>query len=201
MKLLFSNLIILSFFAFSSCKKEPVVQPPIPIQPPVEEMLYTNLSNAEVKYMKPGVWIDLNNDNRADVLFEVMRIGDAINKYDRFMFNIVTSIRVNVPVNINDQIPVFLKNAIIPLEDFDGNNWYGGSEIDLIQKSLFDNGSVFWRGNWLTAKQAYLPLQIIIEGKRHNGWIELTADQENEKIILHRAAISKAPEKIIKAGL
>jgi len=50
-------------------------------------------------------------------------------------------------------------------------------------------------------KQAYLPLQIIIEGKRHNGWIELTADQQNERLILHRAAISKSPEKIIKAGL
>jgi hypothetical protein len=164
-------------------------------------MQYTYLNNAEVKYMKPGVWIDLNKDNRADILFEVMRIGDAINKYDRFQFNIVTSIRVNVPVNVNEQIPVFLNNATIPLENFDGNNWYGGSEIDLIQKVLFENGSVTWRGNWLAAQRAYLPVQIIIEGKRRNGWIELTAEPQNERLILHRAAISKEPEKVIKAGL
>lgn len=186
---------------FTSCKKETIVKPPAAIQPPVEEMLYTNLNNRLVKYMQPGIWIDLNKDNRPDVLFEVMRTGDHINKFDRFLFNIITSIRVNVPVSSNEQIPVFLKNTIIPLGDFEGNNWYGGSEISLISKTLFDNGSIAWHGNWLTAKQAYLPLQIIIEGKRHSGWIELTADQQNEKLILHRAAISKSPEKIIKAGL
>jgi hypothetical protein len=194
------TLFLIGLVGTTACKKEKIEIPPAPLPTPEVEMVYTNLNNAEVKYMQPGVWIDLNKDNRADVLFEVMRVGDHINRYDRFLYNIVTSIRVNVPVNINEQIPVFLKNATIPLENFDGINWYGGSEIDLIQKALFENGSVSWRGNWLTAERAYLPVQIIIEGKRHNGWIELTADTQNERLIIHRAAISKEAEKQIKAG-
>jgi hypothetical protein len=195
-----NRILLLVLLGFTSCKKQEIVQPPASIPSPEIEMVYTNLNNAEVKYMAPCVWIDLNKDNRADILFEVMRVGDHINKFDRFLFNIVTSIRVNVPVNLNEQIPVFQKNATIPLENFEGINWYGGSEIYLIQKALFENGSVVWRGNWLEATRAYLPVQIIIEGKRHNGWIEITADTQNERLVLHRAGISKEPEKIVKAG-
>jgi hypothetical protein len=195
------SLFLMALAAVTACKKEKNEIPPLPLPTPEVEMVYTALNNAEVKYMQPGIWIDLNQDNRADVLFEVIRVGDHINRYDRLLFNIVTSIRVNVPVNANEQIPVFQKNAIIPLDNFEGINWYGGSEIELIQKAIFENGLVMWRGNWLTAERAYLPIQINITGKRHNGWIELTADVANEKLILHRAAISKDAEKQIKAGI
>jgi hypothetical protein len=201
MKLLSSNLIILSFAVLISCKKESVVRPPVPTPEPVVEMLYTNLNNAEVKYSPSGVWVDLDNDNRPEVLFEVMLVGDFINKKDMYRFNIVTSIRTNVPVNINEQIPVFLKGATIRIENFEGTNWYGASEITLMEKVVFENSAVVWRGNWLTVQKSYLPVQLNKNGKWHNGWIELTADHQNEKLILHRAAISKEPEKIIKAGL
>jgi hypothetical protein len=200
MKNIFCKLFLIAMIGTTACKKEAIVIPPVSLPSPEVEMVYTELNNAEVKYMRPGVWIDLNKDNRADVLFEVMRVGDQINRYDRLLFNIVTSIRVSVPVNINEQIPVFLKNANIPLENFEGINWYGGSEVDLIQKAIFENGTVVWRGNWLAADRGYLPVQIVIEGKRHNGWIEITANSGNERLVIHRAAISKEPEKIVKAG-
>lgn len=201
MKSSFSNLIFLFLIALASCKKDPVVQPPIPKPEPVVEMLYTNLNDAEVKYNPSGIWVDLDNDNRPEVLFEVMLVGDFINKKDMYKFNIVTSIRTNVPVNSNEQIPVFQKGATIRIENFEGTNWYGASEITLIEKVVLQNNAVVWRGNWLTIQKSYLPVQLYKNGKWHNGWIELTADHQNEKLILHRAAISKEPEKIIKAGL
>lgn len=195
------RFLLVTLVAATACKKPKNEIPPAPLPTPEVEMVYTNLNNAQVKYMQPGVWIDLNNDNRADVLFEVIRVGDHINRYDRLLFNIATSIRVNVPVNVHEQIPVFQKNTIIPLDNFEGINWYGGSEIELIHKAIFENGLVLWRGNWLTAERAYLPVQIFINGKRHNGWIEITADVDNERLILHRAAISQLAEKHIKAGI
>jgi hypothetical protein len=201
MKSAFSNLIVVFVIVFTSCKKEKVVTMP-PTQPqPVVEMEYTNLNNAEIKYGHPEVSIDLNKDNRADLMFEVMRVGDFINKLDKFNFNILTSITTSVPVNGNEQIPVMLKNALIPLNDFGGNNWYGASEITLIQKVLFENMTVNWRGNWLTVQRGYLPVQLFKNSQKYNGWIELTADNANEKLILHRAAVSKEPNKEIKAGL
>jgi hypothetical protein len=201
MKQLFSSLAVLVFIVFASCKKEPVVQPPVPAPEPVVEMLYTNLNNAEVKYSPSGVWVDLDNDNRPEVLFEVMLVGDFINKKDMYKFNIVTSIRTNVPVNSNEQIPVFQKGATITTANLDGTNWYGASEITLMEKVVFENNAIVWRGNWLMVQKSYLPVQLYRNGKWHNGWIELTADHQNEKLILHRAAISKEPEKVIKAGL
>jgi hypothetical protein len=58
-----------------------------------------------------------------------------------------------------------------------------------------------WEGNWKTATKKYLPIQVRKNNLRFNGWIELTVDTLHEKIILHRAAISKAGEKEIIAGL
>jgi hypothetical protein len=201
MKPLLSNLIVIFLIVLASCKKDPVLQPPVPIPEPLTEMLYTNLNNAEVKYSPSGVWVDLDNDNRPDILFEVMLVGDFINKKDMYRFNIVTSIRTNVPVNSNEQIPAFQKGALITMANLAGTNWYGASEITLMEKVVFANNAVVWQGNWLTVQKSYLPVQLYRNGKWHNGWIELTADQQNEKLILHRAAISKEPEKIIKAGL
>ena len=57
-----------------------------------------------------------------------------------------------------------------------------------------------WDGHWKNAAHKFLPYQVVVNGKRQNGWVELTADIANEKIILHNAAITKEPEKIIKAG-
>jgi hypothetical protein len=191
----------LFLIAFTSCKKAPVVQPPAPTPEPVVEILYTNLNNAEVKYNPSGVWVDLDNDNRPEVLFEVMLVGDFINKKDMYRFNIVTSIRAAVPVNSIEQIPVFQKGATIRIENFGETNWYGGSEITLMEKVVFNNRPMVWQGNWLNVQKSYVPIQLNKNGKFHNGWIELTADHGNEKLILHSAAITKEPNKEIKAGL
>jgi hypothetical protein len=201
MKLFLSGFVMLSFIAFTSCKKDQIVHAPVPNPEPVVEMLYTDLNSAEVKYSPSGIWVDLDNDNRPEVLFEVMLVGDFVNKKDMYKFNIVTSIRASVPVSSSEQIPVFQKGAIIRIEGFDGTNWYVGSEITLMEKVIFENRAVVWRGNWLTVQKSYLPVQLNKNGRWHNGWIELTADHQKEKLILHRAAISKEPEKTIKAGL
>ncbi|XVJ65288.1 MAG: hypothetical protein HEQ40_03630 [Lacibacter sp.] len=193
------NLVIVLFLVitFGSCKKETAVENPAPL--PEVEMIYSNLNDLEIKYLKDAV-IDINKDNRVDLLFEVLRVGDFINKVDKFQFNILTSIYTSVPVNSIEQIPVMQKGALVPLANFTEYEWYSASEINLFEKVLFENGAVQWRGNWLTAQKAFLPFQIRINNQRHNGWIEVTADQANERLVLHRAAYSKLPNKDVKAG-
>jgi hypothetical protein len=46
-----------------------------------------------------------------------------------------------------------------------------------------------------------LPIQIKKDNKRFNGWVELSFDMDAEKVILHRAAISKLPESQVIAGI
>ncbi|MBS4066785.1 MAG: hypothetical protein KGZ74_19640 [Chitinophagaceae bacterium] len=197
------HLLHFSFFLFAvmiiSCKKNPSQQP----QPePKTEMIYTPLNDVEIKYQSRGVLIDLNKDDRADVFFGVTHVGDPVNKEDKFRFNIITSILTSIPVNNNEQTPVFRKDVRIPLNNFGVYNWYNASEITLIEKIISENGSFLWIGNWLAANRNYLPVQILgINNQRFNGWIELTADASGERLILHRAAISKVPETEVSAGL
>jgi hypothetical protein len=146
--------------------------------------------------------IDLNKDDRADVFFGVTLVGDPINKEDKFRFNIITSILTSIPVNNHEQTPVFRRGIKIPLNDFGMYNWYNASEITLMEKIISENGSILWVGNWLAANRNYLPIQILgVNNQRFNGWVELTADAAGERLILHRAAISKVSEKEIVAGL
>ena len=62
-------------------------------------------------------------------------------------------------------------------------------------------GREYWEGKWKTRSHKYLPLQIQKNGKRYNGWVELSCDTGSQKTILHKAAISKKEESAVRAGV
>jgi hypothetical protein len=191
-------LAIVIMVAFISCKKDPInpVAPP----PPKVEMIYTDLKDREIKYQQSGTTLDVNNDNRADLFFGVQLIGDHINAVDKRQYIILSSLSTALPVNINEQIMPLKEKEIIPLDNFNGNNWYGASEIILMERNEFATGLIIWRGNWVDHGKKFLPFQVFKNNQRYNGWVELTADKQGERLILHRMAISKEAEKEIKAG-
>jgi hypothetical protein len=63
------------------------------------------------------------------------------------------------------------------------------------------NGNITWRGPFIGAVKSFMPFQIEKNDGLYNGWVEITDDRMHERIILHRAAISKEAGKMIKAGL
>jgi hypothetical protein len=196
----FSSLFIATLIVLSACKKDPVAPVVQPQPQPVVEMVYTNLNNREVKYQQGGVSLDVNKDGRADLYFGVLLVGDPIYTVDKRQYIIASSITTALAVNINEQIIPLNEKELIPLNDFNGNNWYVVSEIILIERNEFANGTVDWRGNWLDREKKYLPFQFLQNNKRYNGWVELTADKTGERLVLHRMAISKEAEKEVKAG-
>jgi hypothetical protein len=196
MKHIYLLFIITGGLMAACTKKSPEV--PVP-QPPVE-MVYTDLNNYQVEYRQRGLTIDVNNDGRSDLFFGVQLVGDQINKIDKRQYVAFSSLFTALPVNSNDQVMPMNSNDMIPLNNFNGNNWYEATEIILIERNEFENGTIVWRGNWLDSERKYLPFQYWDNNKRYNGWVELTADQNSERLILHRMAISKHPEKEIKAG-
>lgn len=181
-----------------SCKKETAA----PALPPEDEvdMLYTSLDNREVKYQQRSITLDVNNDQRADLFFGVQLVGDHINAVDKRQYFIGSALHTSLPVNVREQIPPLNEGDIIPVGHFNGNTWYGASEIVLMELNEYANGSILWKGNWLDLGKKYLPFQILQNGRRYNGWIELTADKGGERLILHRLAISKESEKEVRAG-
>ena len=195
LNILFSVVIMLGIV---SCKKD-CIHPGIPTVPRVE-MEYFNLNNREIKGNAPEFFLDVNHDGRSDFAFTTLLVGDPINQVDKLRFLISSNIDVNLPVNGSEEIPVMNKGESIVPENFNGYQWFELSSILLIQKIISFTGPPVWEGHWRNASHKYLPYQVIVKGKQYNGWVELSVDIVDEKIVLHNAAISKEPNKIIKAG-
>ena len=92
------------------------------------------------------------------------------------------------------------KGENISLENFKGYDWNLVSAVMLVERWENATGQITWHGNWKGAVKKYLPFQIVIDSMRHTGWVELSIDIASQKVVLHRAAYTKVPEKEIKAG-
>jgi hypothetical protein len=189
---------VITVLTLVSCKKEKK-HPSIPTTPTIE-MEYFNLNNTEIKGNANALSIDVTHDGRSDILFSTLLVGDPIYQVDKFQFLISTDIGINLPVNVSEEVPVMNNSEPIAPEDFNGFHWFELSTILLVQKIISFNEPPVWDGHWKNAVHKYLPYQVVENNKLYNGWIELTVDTAGEKVIVHKAAISKEPGKIVKAG-
>jgi hypothetical protein len=189
----------MAVLTLASCSKTPLPTPAP--SPELPAMNFINLNDAQIAYGRSGKAVDVNQDNRNDLYFGVELVGDPIAKVDKRQFVIVSSIYTYLPVTADEKVAPLSKEVPIPINDFNNANWYSGSEIVLVERTETIDGSISWRGAWLAASKKYLPIQILKNNQRFNGWVELSFDQTNQHLILHQVAISKKPETAIKAGL
>jgi hypothetical protein len=162
-------------------------------------MEYVNLNDKQLKYQNNFV-LDINKDNRTDLVFHVQLFADAMNQVRR-QFDVYSTIYSNLLVSDDNQAPVLNKPDTIPLNNVNGYSWWAVSAVTMIERIENIDGSIRWDGLWKNAVKRYLPIQLIKNNQRFNGWVELSADINNEAIILHRAAVSKYPETIVRAGM
>jgi hypothetical protein len=191
-----SLYILTVLFVLASCKKETDTLPL-----PVDEMEYVDLNNREIRHNSRSAIIDLNKDNEPDLIFGVMLVGDPLHNLDKTQYRVGSGIFSRLPVNHLEQVPMLNKTDTVFLTNFNGYDWYEISSVILVEKVENLAGTIVWRGNWQTAAKNYLPVQVIKNGKRFTGWVELTVDITTEKITLHRTAINKRPEKSTRAGM
>lgn len=185
-----------------SCHKETTI--PGDQKPPVDpnpEMTYVELNDRVIEYGAPSEVLDINSDGAYDLIFGVLLVGDPIYKVDKYQFMVLASFYTNLPVNDYEQVPVLNKAQSIPVGDFNGFTWYNAPGVTLLEKNIFNNGNITWRGPFIGAVKSFLPFQIEKISGLYNGWVEITDDRMHERIILHRAALSKEAGKMIKAGL
>lgn len=183
----------------TSCSKD---ETPIPAKPPVgsqPEMLYTDLQNRELKFQQAQL-IDLNNDGSADIGFSTWYIGDPLEKEDEVLFFAGSYIHSNLLVNDANGSPAFNLGDAIPVNDYPGHNWYRVAQVEMALKNTPESGQSYWEGVWKQVSHKYLAIQVVRENKRYNGWIEVSFDTAGEKLVLHKAAISKEAEKAVVAG-
>jgi hypothetical protein len=170
--------------------KEPVKTHPI--------MIYTDLQNKEVKYGK-FQYVDVDGDGPYDFLFNVVLVGDPILQRDRVQFYANSGINRNLLNSDVDESPMLSKGDSIS-KIHAGYQWWEISAIVLAEKIVTNDGS-FWQGKWKNADHKYLPIQIEKNNKLYHGWIELSFNTAEEKLILHKAAISTEEDKSIQAGI
>lgn len=194
------GLFVIGFiYLFSSCTKNDHYA--YPTNPNFVEMDYLNLFDKKIKRHEPAAVLDLNKDGQYDLIFSVQLVGDALNQADKTQFNVSSSFYTNLPINVNEQILPMSQAQKIPLNNFNEHYWYNVGQSTLVEKVEFVSGNIIWRGVWQEAVKKYLPFQVTENGLRYNGWVELSVDIQNQELVLHRAAISKYPEKEIQAGL
>lgn len=187
---------MLPAFVLLSCKKERRYENPNA----GVEMEYIDLSGKEIGFNQ-SIFLDLNKDNRNDIGFGTVLLGDPVGKQDKRQYLVFSDLYSSLPVDASENIPMQNKNDLIPVGDFENYNWYNASSIVLAQKIVPLDGNEYWDGKWKSSSHNFMPLQILKNGKRYNGWIELSFDTGSQKTILHRAAISKKAESEVRAGV
>lgn len=179
-----------------SCKKTQPLQPQ-PLPSPV--LKYTNLADSAIR-MNRSASFDINGDGEWDIFFGTLLVGDPLNQQDKKQWLVGSSFNTNLPVNGNERIPMMQRGEPVPLGDFSGYSWFNASMVYLTQKIISMNIPPFWEGEWKNANHHFIPVQVNKNGGLYNGWVEVSFDTVEEKLIIHKAAISLNPGQAVKAG-
>jgi len=186
-------ILLSSVVLIASCKKDETT--PVDDKP----MVYIDLKDSAVTF-NHSTYFDLDGDGQKDILFNTLLVGDAANKLDKKQWYVTSSFTTSLPVNTSEAIPVLNMADSIPVANFNGYNWYNASAIILAQKVIGETGDPYWQGDWKNATHRFIPVQVQKANGVYNAWVEVSFSTANEKIILHKAAISKKAGKAIAAG-
>jgi hypothetical protein len=193
-------LFLLFLLIFISCKKEN--NDPKPEEPSFAdpEMTYIDLTGKSI-VMDKALAIDFDLNGKIDILFKTERHSFDLNTKSADVYMVNSGVACNLAVNMaNETTPDLAKGGMISRADLPGLEWYPVLSFTLMQKVTTASNAIYWEGSWKDRDHRYLPLELIIKGQTHLGWVELFADTNNGKIVLYRAAISKEPQTRIRAG-
>ncbi|MGN6165332.1 MAG: hypothetical protein ACTHOF_12400 [Flavisolibacter sp.] len=185
----------LAFAAIVGCKKDH----PQPINEHHPSMVYKNFADSSIAFGK-GASFDLDDNGEKDILFSTQLVGDPIEQKDKEQWMVTTSFNANLPVNNTENIPVLGYLDRIPVNAFLGYTWYNASSILLSQKTITMTLPAYWEGQWKDVSHRFIAIQLQKLDGLYNGWIEVSFSMAGERLILHKAAICKEPNKNVLAG-
>jgi hypothetical protein len=98
-----------------------------------------------------------------------------------------------------DLPPMLEKDEMVrPLHP--GYEWWPITASELAQKVTPANGVTYWEGIFKTANKKYLPLKLTKNNLDYFGWIEISINQAESKLIVHQIALSTEAGKVVKTG-
>ena len=179
----------------ASCEKDREINAPAHPQ-----MTYTDLSSRVVNITTPA-GIDISGDGTSDVWLEIFYTRDQATNTDYHQFMVSSGETSRLMIQDAANAPVLAAGAAIGTQLTNGYEWRSPAQAGLAKRTLVQGtGAITWEGAWKNAQRRFLAVQVSGNGLVYNGWIELSFDTAAEKVILHRAAISREPAKDIEAG-
>jgi hypothetical protein len=167
--------------------------------PATPRMMYSNYNDTAVRFQRSASF-DLDSNGQKDIFFTTQLVGDPVHQQDKWQWLVNSSFYTSLAVNEQENIRIMNTGEEIVSANKDGYNWYNASSILLAQKIISATGPPFWDGLWKDATHRYLAVQVKRDAFLYNGWIEISFDSTNERVIVHRAGICKEAGKSIRAG-
>lgn len=190
----------LALVLLSGCSKDDFNEPPQKPVPDFPDMLVTELYDIEVKQNQSQV-LDLDKDGINDLVFSTWAIGDPIEREDEILFFAASGTQSSLMVGEENQSPRFSHHDIIPVKPNQGYEWYIVAQVELALKNIGLDQPAYWEKEWKDVSHKFLAVQVNRAGKLYQGWVELSMDKTNSKLVLHRAAIAKEAGRNVKAGI
>lgn len=187
-------LVAMTMMSIISCSEKEPISPP-------KSILYINLNNTAVT-SNNVLSIDLDSDGTTDfVVTKELRETDA-GQDDILEFRVIAAQQNRVLVQDNGTPARKEAGVIIRSEDENGYQWDATTPAVIINRMLTpDPANSYWEGSWLQQFNKYLPIQLLKEGKKYNGWLQLSfSDVLPSRIIVHDAAFNKIADQPIQAG-
>lgn len=166
------------------------------IVPPME---YYNEMNQVIIQGGIGTRFDADHDQKPDLLFNTRLVGDPIRSVDKVQFFVSSYPSSSLPVNTAEDVPRLETGDSIPVTNFQGYTWYRASSVVLAEK-IIGNGTSHWEGTWKNATLAFLPFQCNRVDANYTGWVGLSVDSANDRLIILRAALCRQPGRTSYSG-
>jgi hypothetical protein len=195
-----TNLIILTLLFLSSCNKKDLIEYPNKPAETYPEMLVTDLNDREVTQRQSQV-LDLDKNGVTDVVFSTWAIGDPVEREDEILFFAASGTESSLMIGGENMSPRFSKHETIPVTPPQGYEWYIVAQVELAMKNIGYDNPPYWEKEWKDVSHKFLAIQVKRAGQLYHGWIELSMDTVNSKLILHRAAIAREAGRSVKAGI
>lgn len=187
-------LVAMTMMSIISCSEKEPISPPKSIQ-------YINLNNTAVT-SNNVLSIDLDTDGTTDfVVTKELRETNA-GQNDILEFRVIAAQQNRVLVQENGTAARKETGVFIRSDDENGYQWEATTPAVIINRVLTpDPANSYWDGTWLQQFNKYLPIQLLKEGKKYNGWLQLSfSDVLPSRIIVHDAAFNKIADQPIQAG-
>lgn len=161
---------------------------------PIEHM---DLNDTSFTYLKPFS-LDVDHDGMNDFNFTTALYAGSGESQINFLISSLGQHRVALDT-VTEKIPVYTEGDVIGATLPFHQQWDALASY-LGEKRYYGSTDSVWFGDFVRADQPYVAFSLYKNVEPYFGWIQLTFDTVQARVILHEYAYRTEPNRAIKAG-